>query len=95
MMIPSGCGVFGIIRKETAKKIPGSTVVRAIERVRHRGSDKGAGFATFNLGEGNSYVIKLSLRGTPQRLLDCSTNTVYKLPRLTYRTREETSVIAP
>ncbi|WP_420856761.1 class II glutamine amidotransferase [Sulfuracidifex metallicus] len=69
MMIPSGCGVFGIIRKETAKKIPGSTVVRAIERVRHRGSDKGAGFATFNLGEGNSYVIKAFVEGDPTKVV--------------------------
>ncbi|BBG24098.1 Glutamine--fructose-6-phosphate aminotransferase [Sulfuracidifex tepidarius] len=68
-MIPSGCGVFGVIRKDGKKKIPGSTVVKAIEKVRHRGSDKGAGFATFNLGEGNVYSLKAFLEGDPSRIM--------------------------
>ncbi len=68
-MIPSGCGVFGVIRKRNGRKISGSTVVKAIERVRHRGSDKGAGFAVFNLNETNTYVIKAFLEGDPSRVV--------------------------
>jgi len=45
---PSGCGVFGILRKRNSPKVKGNLVVRAIDRVRYRGSDKGAGFAVFN-----------------------------------------------
>lgn len=59
---PSGCGIFGVLRKISAPKIPGSEVLRAIERVRYRGSDKGAGFAVFNLDpgiNGNRYRIKV------------------------------------
>jgi glutamate synthase domain-containing protein 1/glutamate synthase domain-containing protein 3 len=58
MIFPSGCGVLGILRKENANKIAGYKVVRAIERVRYRGSDKGAGFAVFNQGEKNYYVAR-------------------------------------
>lgn len=55
---PSGCGVFGVMRKERGKKIRGEEVLRAIEKVRHRGSNLGAGFAAFNLGEDNIYTVK-------------------------------------
>lgn len=41
MYSPSGCGVLGILRKKGSPKISGRDVVRAIERVRYRGSDKG------------------------------------------------------
>ncbi|MCY0873702.1 MAG: glutamate synthase [Acidianus infernus] len=58
MISPSGCGVFGILRKRNAPKIKGKDVVNAIDIVRYRGSDKGAGFAVFNLKEGNSYYVK-------------------------------------
>ncbi|BDC19740.1 glutamate synthase [Acidianus sp. HS-5] len=58
MISPSGCGVFGILRKKDAPKIKGKDVTNAIDIVRYRGSDKGAGFAVFNLKEGNSYYVK-------------------------------------
>ncbi|MGC9105474.1 MAG: class II glutamine amidotransferase [Thermoprotei archaeon] len=60
---PSGCGVFGVLRRRSAPKIKGESVVRAIERVRYRGSDKGAGFAVFNRDFGNRYVFKTFYQG--------------------------------
>ncbi|WP_126451254.1 glutamate synthase [Sulfodiicoccus acidiphilus] len=48
MYQPSGCGVFGILRKPHAPKVSGEETLRAITRVRHRGSELGAGFAVFN-----------------------------------------------
>lgn len=55
----SGCGVLGILRKKHAPKIPGELVLRAIERVSYRGSDRGAGFAVFNLSMRNVYTVKV------------------------------------
>ncbi|WP_432517756.1 class II glutamine amidotransferase [Saccharolobus islandicus] len=67
---PSGCGVFGILRKRNSPKVKGNLVVRAIDRVRYRGSDKGAGFAVFNLEKRNYYVIKAFYEGNPSELKD-------------------------
>ncbi|MCY0860290.1 MAG: glutamate synthase [Sulfolobaceae archaeon] len=61
---PSGCGIFGILRKRNASKIKGKDVVRAIERVRFRGSDRGAGFAVFNFKSQNYYLLKIFYRGS-------------------------------
>ncbi|WP_229572521.1 glutamate synthase [Saccharolobus caldissimus] len=68
MYSPSGCGVLGILRKKGSPKISGRDVVRAIERVRYRGSDKGAGFAVFNLSNKNYYVVKAFYDGDPNEL---------------------------
>ncbi|WP_338600324.1 glutamate synthase [Sulfolobus tengchongensis] len=65
---PSGCGVLGILRKKNAPKVKGNLVVRAIDRVRYRGSDKGAGFAVFNLERRNYYVVKAFYDGDPEEL---------------------------
>ena len=66
---PSGCGVLGVLRKKDAPKIKGSEVVRAIDRVRYRGSDKGAGFAVFNLNKKrNYYLVKAFYNGDPNEL---------------------------
>ncbi|MEM0187877.1 MAG: glutamate synthase [Saccharolobus sp.] len=66
---PSGCGVLGVLRKKDAPKIKGSDVVRAIDRVRYRGSDKGAGFAVFNLNnKRNYYLVKAFYNGDPNEL---------------------------
>lgn len=65
---PSGCGVLGVLRKRNAPKIGGEAVVRGIDRVRYRGSDKGAGFAVFNLHDRNYYVIKTFYKGNPNEL---------------------------
>jgi glutamate synthase domain-containing protein 1/glutamate synthase domain-containing protein 3 len=59
---PSGCGILGVLRKRSAGKIRGSEVLKAIERVRYRGSDKGAGYAVFNIDPdlgGNGYRVKI------------------------------------
>jgi len=70
---PDGCGILGVLRKQGAPKIRGPDVIRAIERVRYRGSDKGAGFAVFNLGDrGGLYRVKVFLdeRGArPEELI--------------------------
>ncbi len=63
MISPSGCGVFGILRKANAPKIEGKKVVDAIDAVRYRGSDKGAGFAVFNLKKDNTYMVKAFYSG--------------------------------
>ncbi|MEM2203873.1 MAG: glutamate synthase [Sulfolobales archaeon] len=67
---PSGCGILGILRKKDSRRIRGEEVVRAIERVRYRGSDKGAGFAVFNLEEGSvgsnhRYYVKIFVEKDP------------------------------
>lgn len=68
MISPSGCGVFGVLRKPNAPKVEGKKVVEAIDLVRFRGSDKGAGFAVFNLREGNTYVVKVFYDGDKEEL---------------------------
>ena len=66
--VPSGCGVFGILRRANAPRIKGDSVVRAIERVRYRGSDKGAGFAVFDKSLGNKYVFRMFYQGDREKL---------------------------
>ncbi|EHP68835.1 MAG: glutamate synthase [Metallosphaera yellowstonensis] len=68
MISPSGCGVFGVLRKKHAPKVRGEEVVKAINAVWYRGSDKGAGFAVFNRGEENYYVVKAFLTEGPKAL---------------------------
>lgn len=68
MISPSGCGVFGILRKPHAPKIPGDKVVTAIDAVSYRGSDKGAGFAVFNKEEGNYYYLKAFFLDDPSKM---------------------------
>ncbi|MCS7142976.1 MAG: glutamate synthase [Aigarchaeota archaeon] len=46
--VKSGCGVFGILRKYDAPKIPSVIPLTSIECVRYRGSRLGAGFARFD-----------------------------------------------
>ncbi|QKQ99478.1 glutamate synthase [Metallosphaera tengchongensis] len=58
MISPSGCGVFGVLRKPGSQKIDGNMVIKAIDAVSYRGSDKGAGYAVFDREEGNVYHIK-------------------------------------
>jgi len=70
MIHPSGCGILGVLRKENSPKIPGYKVLRAIERVRYRGSNKGAGFAVFNHGQKNYYIAKAFYFGEKSELLE-------------------------
>ncbi|MEJ2772171.1 MULTISPECIES: class II glutamine amidotransferase [unclassified Stygiolobus] len=68
MIHPSGCGVLGVLRKKNAPKIKGEAVVRGIERVRYRGSDRGAGFAVFDKSSNNKYVVKVFFERDPSQL---------------------------
>ncbi len=58
--IPSGCGIFAMLRKNKSKKIPGKYVVSGISEVKHRGSDRGAGYAMFNFDSNNYYIRAFS-----------------------------------
>ncbi|MFQ5763156.1 MAG: glutamate synthase, partial [Candidatus Bathyarchaeia archaeon] len=44
----NACGIFGVLRLEASPKIHSGTVLTAIESVRYRGSNLGAGFAAFD-----------------------------------------------
>lgn len=68
MIHPSGCGVLGVLRKKQGRKVKGVEVVNGIERVRYRGSDRGAGFAVFDKDRGNKYVLKVFYEGDPASL---------------------------
>lgn len=68
ILSPSGCGVFGILRKKEAPKIRGKEVVDSIDIVSYRGSDKGAGFAVFNLSDNNYYFIKAFYTGDSEEI---------------------------
>jgi glutamate synthase domain-containing protein 1/formylmethanofuran dehydrogenase subunit C len=46
-VVKDGCGVFGVLRKEGAERIGNSVALKAIECVKYRGSNLGAGFASF------------------------------------------------
>ncbi len=56
-----GCGVFGVLRKNSAHKISNLTPLRAIECVRFRGSQLGAGFASFDIPEGTPPPIRVKV----------------------------------
>ncbi|AAT44047.1 class II glutamine amidotransferase [Picrophilus oshimae] len=58
--VPSGCGLFAMLRKDHAHKIPGKYIVSGITEVKHRGSDRGAGYAMFNLNDNNYYIRAFS-----------------------------------
>ncbi|AWR97661.1 glutamate synthase [Acidianus sulfidivorans JP7] len=70
MISPSGCGVLGVLRKPHAPKIKGKDIVDAIDIISYRGSDKGAGYAVFNLSENNYYFIKAFYSGDPAEVED-------------------------
>lgn len=53
-VVKDGCGVFGVLRKRNAEKIPSMVAVEGISCVKYRGSDLGAGYASFNAGNGGS-----------------------------------------
>ena len=57
--IPSSCGLFGIMRKNGREKIPGTIPVKCLNSIRYRGSDKGSGYASFNVNHNNNYSINV------------------------------------
>ncbi len=66
--IPSSCGLFGIMRKRNSEKISGSIPVKCLNYIRYRGSDKGSGYASFNLNEINSFTVKIFYRDEEEKL---------------------------
>jgi glutamate synthase domain-containing protein 1 len=57
-IVKDGCGVFGVIRKPNAPKISNLAAVSAISCIKYRGSDLGAGYASFEVSEQqNTYKI--------------------------------------
>lgn len=56
-VVIDGCGVFGVIKKPNAPKISNLTAVSAISCIKYRGSDLGAGYASFDQSKGNQYKI--------------------------------------
>ncbi len=66
--IPSSCGLFGIMRKNGAQKISGSLSVKCLNSIRYRGSDKGSGYASFNINNNNYYSVKVFYEGNENEL---------------------------
>ncbi|MHB2035591.1 MAG: GltB/FmdC/FwdC-like GXGXG domain-containing protein [Nitrososphaerales archaeon] len=56
-IVKDGCGVFGVIRKPNAPKISNLTAVAAISCIKYRGSDLGAGYASFDDSGKNQYKV--------------------------------------
>jgi glutamate synthase domain-containing protein 1/glutamate synthase domain-containing protein 3 len=56
-VIIDGCGVFGVIRKPNSPKISNMSAVAAISCIKYRGSDLGAGYASFDLSKRSQYKI--------------------------------------
>ena len=63
---PSSCGLFGVLRKFEAEKISGKDVVDSLELIRYRGSNKGSGYASFDLTDNNYYMIKTFYDGSEE-----------------------------
>ena len=65
---PSSCGLLGVLRKIDSKKICGNNVANSLELIKYRGSDKGSGYAAFNLDSNNYYTIKTFFNGTEDEI---------------------------
>ncbi|MEM0139818.1 MAG: hypothetical protein QXZ44_04315 [Ferroplasma sp.] len=65
---PSGCGLLGVLRKENGKRIHGEDVNRSLDSIRYRGSDKGSGYAIFDLNGNNYYKLKVFYNGEKEEL---------------------------
>jgi glutamate synthase domain-containing protein 1/glutamate synthase domain-containing protein 3 len=47
-VVKDGCGVFGMLRKSGAPRIPSTVAINGISCIKYRGSNLGAGYAAFN-----------------------------------------------
>jgi len=47
-VVKDGCGVFGMLRKSGAPRIPSKAAISGISCIKYRGSNLGAGYAAFN-----------------------------------------------
>jgi glutamate synthase domain-containing protein 1/glutamate synthase domain-containing protein 3 len=64
-VIKDGCGIFGVTRKKDAPKISNLIAVKGIDCVRYRGSNLGAGYASFDSSQDfgkRPYIIKAFVR---------------------------------
>lgn len=57
-VVKDGCGVFGIIRKPGAPKIPNQKAVSGLSCIKYRGSSLGAGYACFDTEDRSKFKIK-------------------------------------
>ena len=64
---PSSCGLLAILRRNDSKKISGKLVSNSLDSIKYRGSDKGSGYAVFNLND-NNYKIKVFYNGDEKKL---------------------------
>jgi len=63
-VVKAGCGILGLLRKRRAAKIRAEEALTAIECVRFRGSNLGAGFAAYNLNrQNNLFRLKAFIDG--------------------------------
>jgi glutamate synthase domain-containing protein 1/glutamate synthase domain-containing protein 3 len=58
-VVKDGCGVFGILRKNGARKIGNLTAVNGISCIKYRGSNLGAGYASLSLQVGSKAPIRV------------------------------------
>ena len=56
-VVKDGCGVFGVIRKPKAPRVSNLTAVGAISCIKYRGSDLGAGYASFDVTPTNPLKV--------------------------------------
>lgn len=59
------CGIFGVLAKPGAPRVPGAVAVRAMRVVRHRGSGLGAGFARARLPDERA-TLRAFVDGEPR-----------------------------
>ncbi len=64
---PSSCGILAVLRKNDSRKISGKSISESLNSIRYRGSDKGSGYALFNLNDKN-YKIKVFYNGDEENL---------------------------
>jgi glutamate synthase domain-containing protein 1/glutamate synthase domain-containing protein 3 len=65
---PSSCGLLGVLRKNNSGKISGKYIADALNSIRYRGSDRGSGYAMFNLNGNNYYKMKIYYNGNESTL---------------------------
>lgn len=58
LIVKDGCGVFGMLRKPGAPRIPNQHAVKGLACIKYRGSDLGAGYACFDSSSRNTFRVK-------------------------------------
>ncbi|WP_337860516.1 hypothetical protein [Ferroplasma sp.] len=65
---PSSCGLLGVLRKNNSNKIQGKYIADSLNSIKYRGSDKGSGYAMFNVNNNNYYKMKIYYNGNENDL---------------------------